>query len=108
LPWIEFWPLAQPLLFWKGETVKAKQTTPIAEIIKADKLQKAATTGLRRGVTRGNPVLVVPVTRVKVVGLIPGQGLIPVTAEGHALGQASDPGHTGGQASDQGQTGERG
>jgi hypothetical protein len=50
--------------------VKAKRTTPIApETIKADKLQKAAATWLR-GVTRGNPVPVVPMTRVKVVGLV--------------------------------------
>jgi hypothetical protein len=61
LPWITFWPLVQPLQFWKGATVKAKRTTPIAEIIKADKLQKAAATGLR-GAARGNPVPVVPDT----------------------------------------------
>jgi hypothetical protein len=61
LPWITFWPLVQPLLFWKGETVKAKRTTPLTEIIKADKLEKAAATRLRE-VTRGNPVPGVPVT----------------------------------------------
>jgi hypothetical protein len=61
LPWITFWPLVQPLLFWKSKTVKVERTTPIAEIINADKLQKAAATGLR-GVTGGNPVPVVPVT----------------------------------------------
>jgi hypothetical protein len=37
----------------KGEIVNTKRTTPIAEIIMADKLQKAAVTGLR-GVTGGN------------------------------------------------------
>jgi hypothetical protein len=26
LPWIMFWSLAQPLLFWKGETARAKMT----------------------------------------------------------------------------------
>jgi hypothetical protein len=45
--------------------------------------------------TRGNPVPVVPVTRVKVVELVSDQGVIPVTAQGHVLGQASDPGQTG-------------
>jgi hypothetical protein len=39
LPWITFWPLVQPLLFWKGEMVKAELTTQIADIIKADKLK---------------------------------------------------------------------
>jgi hypothetical protein len=38
---------------------------------------------------------VVPVTRVKVVGQVPDQRAIPVTAQGHALGQASDSGQTG-------------
>jgi hypothetical protein len=73
--------------------MKAKRTT-LADIIKADKLQKAAVTGLR-GVTRRNPVPVVPMTRVKVVGLVYDQGVIPVTAQGHTLGQASDSGQTG-------------
>jgi hypothetical protein len=68
LPWIPFWPLVQPLQFWKVEIVKAK------EILKADKLQKAAATGLR-GVTRGNPVPVIPVTRVMVVGLVSDEGV---------------------------------
>jgi Reverse transcriptase (RNA-dependent DNA polymerase) len=35
LPWNEFWPLIQPLLFWKGETMRsAKADTPLAEVIK--------------------------------------------------------------------------
>jgi hypothetical protein len=58
-------------------------------------------------VTKGNPVPVVPVTRVKVVGLVSDQGIIPVTAEGRALGQARDPGKTGDQARDPGQTGDQ-
>jgi hypothetical protein len=32
LPWITFWPLVQQLLFWKGERVNAKRTTPISDI----------------------------------------------------------------------------
>jgi hypothetical protein len=91
---VTFWPLVQPLLFWKGGMVKAKRTTPIAEIIKADKLHKAAVTGLTRK-TRGNPVPVVPATIVKVAGLVSDQGVIPVTAQCHTLGQASDPHQTG-------------
>jgi hypothetical protein len=71
---------------------KAQKTTSIAEIIKPDKLQKAAATGLR-GVTNGNPAPGVPVTQVEVVGLV--TDIIPVTAEGHALGQARDPWQTG-------------
>jgi hypothetical protein len=82
--------------------VKAQMTTPIAEIIKADKLQKAAASGLR-GVTSRNPAPGVPVTPVRVVGLVSDQGVIPVTAEGRAVGQARDPGKTGSQASDPGQ-----
>jgi hypothetical protein len=72
LPWITFWPLVQPLLFGKGETVKAQKTTPIAEIIKADKLQMAAVTGLT-GMTSRNPAPGVPVTQVRVVGLVSDQ-----------------------------------
>jgi hypothetical protein len=64
LPWITFWPLVQPLLFWKGETVNAQRTTQIAEIIKVDKLQKAAATGLG-GVTREIPAPGIPVTQVE-------------------------------------------
>jgi hypothetical protein len=51
-------------------------------------------TGLM-GVTRGNPVPVIPVTQVKVVALVSNQGVMPVTAQGHAPGQASEPGQTG-------------
>jgi hypothetical protein len=95
LPWITFWPLVQPLLLWKGEMVKAEHTYLIAEIIQVGKLEKAAATGLR-GVTRGKPVPVIPVMQVKVVGLVSGQGVIPVTAQGHKPGQASsEPGATG-------------
>jgi hypothetical protein len=45
------------------------------------------------------------VTQVRVLGLVSDQGLFSITAEGRALGQASDPGQTGKQASDPGQTG---
>jgi hypothetical protein len=45
--------------------------------------------------TRGNPVPLIPVTQVKVVGLVSDQGVTPVTAQGHAPGQASEPGQTG-------------
>jgi hypothetical protein len=79
LRWITFWSLVQPLLFWKGETVKAERSIPRADIIKADKLEKAATTGLR-GVTSGNQAPLLPVTQVEVVGLVNDQGVIPVTA----------------------------
>ena len=35
LPWNEFWPLIQPLLFWKGETmINATSDTPLAEVIR--------------------------------------------------------------------------
>ena len=27
LPWVDFWPLVQPLLFWKGETTKGVDAT---------------------------------------------------------------------------------
>jgi hypothetical protein len=64
LPWISFWPLVQPLLSWKGETVKAKRATPIEESIKADKLEKATMTGLR-GVTSGYQVAVSLGTKVE-------------------------------------------
>jgi hypothetical protein len=37
--------------------------------------------------TGGNPVSEVPVTQVKVVGLVSDQGVIPVTAQDHILGQ---------------------
>jgi hypothetical protein len=94
LPWIAVWLLVQPLIFWKGAKVKAEWTTLIAEIIKADKLQMAAATVLR-GVTRGNPVPVVLLTCVKVVGIVSDQGVIPVTSQGHKPGQASEPGQTG-------------
>jgi hypothetical protein len=48
---------------------------------------------LIHSLTGGNPVPVVIVTRVKVVGLDSDEGVILVTpAQGHALGQASDPG----------------
>jgi hypothetical protein len=86
LSWITFWLLVKPFLFWKGEMVKAEHTTPIVEIIKVDKLPKEAVTGLR-GVTRGNPVPVVTVTQVKVVGLVSDQGLTPFKAQGHTPGQ---------------------
>jgi hypothetical protein len=34
LPWTDFWPMVQPLLFWKGETLRAiDETLPISEIV---------------------------------------------------------------------------
>jgi hypothetical protein len=46
--------------------------------------------------TRGNPVPVVPVTQVRVVGLVSDQGVTPVTAHNsHTTGQASKPGKIG-------------
>jgi hypothetical protein len=29
LPWTTFWPLVQPLLFWKGETMQSMDITPV-------------------------------------------------------------------------------
>jgi hypothetical protein len=53
LSWAKFWPLIQPFLFWKGETIKdALPTTPMPQIIAAIKDNKSPS-GLR-GVTRGN------------------------------------------------------
>ena len=50
LPWADFWPLVQPLLFWKGETMKTiEETTPLPEIVAYLK-ESARTDGLR-GVT---------------------------------------------------------
>ena len=50
LPWADFWPLVQPLLFWKGETLQAlDQTTPLPEIVAYLK-ELGRTDGLR-GVT---------------------------------------------------------
>jgi hypothetical protein len=49
LGWSQFWPLIQPFLFWKGETMKnVIETTPIANIIKD--IQKDTSSELR-GVT---------------------------------------------------------
>jgi hypothetical protein len=34
LPWVDFWPLVQPLLFWKGETLKkVDKTLPLSELV---------------------------------------------------------------------------
>jgi hypothetical protein len=50
LGWSQFWPLIQPLLFWKGETLKhGHDTMPISVVIK-DLQNNLATFGLR-GVT---------------------------------------------------------
>jgi hypothetical protein len=50
LGWAHFWPLIQPLLFWKGETLKnVQEGTPMSVIIK-DLREHAAHSGLR-GVT---------------------------------------------------------
>jgi hypothetical protein len=52
LGWSQFWPLIQPLLFWKGETMKnVIETTPVANIIKD--LQKTNSSELW-GVTSSN------------------------------------------------------
>ena len=52
LNWSKFWPLIQPLLFWKGETMKGIDSTmPISQVIANIKEQPAS--GLR-GVTRSN------------------------------------------------------
>jgi Reverse transcriptase (RNA-dependent DNA polymerase) len=52
LGWTKFWPLIQPFLFWKGETIKgATDTTTMTEVISMIKDQSPS--GLR-GVTRGN------------------------------------------------------
>ena len=49
LSWANFWPLIQPLLFWKGDTIiDAHPTTPMSEII--GNIKNLTTTG-KRGVT---------------------------------------------------------
>jgi hypothetical protein len=46
LAWAKFWPLIQPLLFWKGETVKGiHPNLPLTQVIEA--LNQAASSGLR-------------------------------------------------------------
>jgi hypothetical protein len=53
LHWAKFWPLVQPLLFWKGETAKDPHTTvPLTQMIKA--IKTAALPSGSRGVTSGN------------------------------------------------------
>jgi hypothetical protein len=53
LNWAKFWPLVQPLLFWKGETAKDPQTTvPLTQLIAA--IKTAALPSGSRGVTSGN------------------------------------------------------
>jgi hypothetical protein len=52
LGWTKFWPLIQPFLFWKGETIKgATDNTTMTDVISMIKDQSPS--GLR-GVTRGN------------------------------------------------------
>jgi hypothetical protein len=52
LGWAKFWPLIQPFLFWKGETIKgATDNTTMTDVISMIKDQSPS--GLR-GVTRGN------------------------------------------------------
>jgi hypothetical protein len=36
LGWVSFWPLEQPLFFWKGETIQDKPFSLIIQGIKAD------------------------------------------------------------------------
>jgi hypothetical protein len=38
LGWVSFWPLVQPLFFWKGETIQDKPFFLIIQGIKADPL----------------------------------------------------------------------
>jgi endo-beta-N-acetylglucosaminidase D len=53
LAWAKFWPLIQPMLFWKGETVKGiHPNLPMTQVIEAMNL--AASSGLR-GVSSINP-----------------------------------------------------
>jgi len=52
LGWNKFWPLVQPLLFWKGETLlNVNPLTPLPVVIKI--LKDSPPSGLR-GVTHGN------------------------------------------------------
>jgi predicted DNA binding CopG/RHH family protein len=52
LAWPEYWPLVQPLLFWKGETLqKIDQVLPLNEVVEV--LKEESHSGLR-GVTHGN------------------------------------------------------
>jgi hypothetical protein len=52
LGWTKFWPLIQPFLFWKGETIKGiTDNTTMTQVISMIKDQSPS--GLR-GVTRGN------------------------------------------------------
>jgi hypothetical protein len=54
LAWAKFWPLIQPMLFWKGETMKGiNPNLPMTQVIEALKL--AAPSGLR-GVSSNSAV----------------------------------------------------
>jgi hypothetical protein len=78
LPWAEFWPLVQPLLFWKGETLQAiDQTTPLPEIVAYLK-ESGRTDGLR-GVTSDTENRTVSPTdgRDAVLNIQTGIGIIP-------------------------------
>jgi hypothetical protein len=51
LGWNKFWPLIQPLLFWKGETMREfEPTTPIPEMVKA---MNTRSPSVLRGVSNG-------------------------------------------------------
>jgi hypothetical protein len=53
LNWAKFWPLVQPLLFWKGETIKdSKATLPVTQLI--EEIKTASLPSGLRGVTSGN------------------------------------------------------
>jgi hypothetical protein len=53
LAWAKFWPLIQPMLFWKGDTIRyIHANLPVTQIIEEIKL--AASSGLR-GVSTINP-----------------------------------------------------
>jgi hypothetical protein len=57
LSWSKFWPLIQPLLFWKGETVK--DIHPNLPIPQAIKLMSPDPPSELRGVTSPKPVIII-------------------------------------------------
>jgi hypothetical protein len=59
LSWAKFWPLIQPIPFWKGDTIRdAHPTTPMSEII--GNIKNQTTTGKRGVTSRISPVLLMP------------------------------------------------
>jgi hypothetical protein len=56
LPWAKFWPLIQPILFWKGDTIRdVHPTTPMSEII--GNIKNQTNTGKRGVTSRISPAL---------------------------------------------------